>query len=290
MITARAEWRNQLVRDFGLAKGSKLRHVIEPRVGWAYVSARQQDRNPLFTPRGAIEQSRFRTLSLESITRDPSDRIEAANRVVVGVGQRFWRRRHSRAPLRFTGELLTAVDWDFAEGGLGNVLLDGRLMPTGPISARAVLAFDPEAAAVDEGGVDLVFQRRLDLFLMRRLTFNAGYRYRRMIPPVLENNRGIVEIGELGAVNQIIWRVGVELTSRFRVRYSSVYKLAERDEFIRNEVTAEYVSKCRCWSIGATIAEDRRDQIRGALMFRLIGLGDGKENLFNSGFGTGVTF
>ena len=138
--------------DFDLAKGSKLRHVIEPRVGWAYVSARQQDRNPLFTPRGVVEQSRFRTLSLESITRDPADRIEAANRVVVGVGQRFWRRRHSRAPLRFTGELLTAVDWDFAEGGLGNVLLDGRLMPTGPISARAVLAFDPEAAAVDEGG------------------------------------------------------------------------------------------------------------------------------------------
>jgi len=292
LITARAEWRNQLVRDFDLEKGRKLRHIIEPRVGWAYVSARQQDRNPLFTPSGVVEQSRLRTLSLESITRDPSDRIEAANRVVVGVGQRFWRRRHARAPLRFTGELLTAVDWDFAEGGLGNVLLDGRLMPTGPISARAVLAFDPEAAAVDEGGVDLLFQRRLDLFLMRRLTINAGYRYRRMIPPVLESNRGIVEIGELGAVNQIIGRVGVELTSRFRVRYASVYKLAERDEFIRNEVTVEYVSKCRCWSIGATVGEDRRDQIRGGLMFRFIGLGDGdgKENLFDSGFGTGVRF
>ncbi|GEM_PF-828667 len=290
LITARAEWRNQLVRDFDLAKGRKLRHVIEPRVGWAYVSARQQDRNPLFTPRGVVEQSRLRTLALESITRDPSDRIESANRVVVGVGQRFWRRHHARAPLRFTGELLTAVDWDFAEGGIGNVLLDGRLMPTGPFSARAVLAFDPGAAAVDEGGVDLTFQRRLDLFLMRRLTISAGYRYRRMIPPVLESNRGIVEIGELGSVNQIIGRVNLELTSRFRVRYSSVYKLAERDEFIRNQVTVEYVSKCRCWSIGATVGEDRRDQIRGGLMFRFLGLGDGKENLFDSGFGTGVTF
>ena len=290
LVTMRADWRNQLVREFDLGKGRKFRHVIEPRFGWAYVSARQQDRNPLFTPRGAVEQSRLRTLSLESITRDPSDRIETANRVVVGVGHRFWRRRHSRAPLRFTGDLLTAVDWDFAEGGLGNVLLDGRLMRTGPISARGVLAFDPEAVAVDEGGLDLRFGRRLDLFLIRRLSMSAGYRYRGKLPPLLENNRGIVEIGELDAVNQITGRVAVDLTSRLRVAYSSVYKLANRDEFIVNRVTVQYVSKCRCWSIGATVTEDRRDQIRGALMFRLIGLGDGKENLFNSGFGTGVTF
>lgn len=290
LLTSRLEWRNPLVREFARERGGMLRHVVEPRLGWALVSSRQQDRNPLFTPRGVVEQARLRSLSLESITRDPADRIESANRVVAAVGQRFYGKRHARAPLRFLGEVLAGVDYDFAEGGLGSLFLDGRVMPLGPFEARGVLAFDPEAVAVDEGGLDLVFRQKIGLSLLQRVTLVGGYRYRRRIPPVLESDRGLVRIGEIDAINQIQGRAVLQLTSRVRLRYSTVYKLAERDEFIRNEGTVEYVSKCRCWSIGGTVAVDRRDNLRGGVLFRFIGLGEGKENLFDSGFGTGVNF
>lgn len=290
LITARAEWRNQLVRTFELDKGRRLRHVLEPRIGWAFVSAKQQDRNPLFTPRGLVEQSRLRSLTLVSITRDPADRIETANRVVVGLGQRFYRRNHARAPLQFVAELTTAIDWDFAEGGLGSVLVDGRLMRLGPFALRGVAAFDPEAVAFDEGGLDIQFSRRLDLPLLRTVALSTGYRYRRRIPPLLETDRGIVRIGQLGSVNQIHLNSTLELTTRIRLRYSTVYKLAERREFIRNQGTVEYVSRCRCWSVGATVSVDRRDDVSGGLMFRFIGLGETGNNLFDSGFGTGINF
>ncbi|MCR9097959.1 MAG: LPS assembly protein LptD [bacterium] len=291
LLTARLEWRNPLAREFERGRGGLLRHVVEPRLGWALVSQRQQDRNPLFTPRGLVEQSRLRSLSLEAITRDPADRIETANRVVAAVGQRFYQKRRARASLQFLGEVLTGIDYDFAEGGLGNVFLDGRMMPLRGFSARAVAAFDPEALALDEGGLDLRFGKKVDLWLLRRFTLVGGYRYRRRIPPVLESDRGVVRIGEIDAINQIRGQAIVELTSRIRLRYATVYKLAERDEFIRNSGTFEYVSKCRCWSVGATVAVDRRDNLRGGLMFRFIGLGEGREDqLFDSGFGTGVSF
>jgi len=290
LVTARAEWRNTLVRTFDRGRQGSLRHVLEPRLGWAFVSAQQQDRNPLFTPRGFVEQSRLRSLSLESITRDPADRIETANRVVAAVGQRFYGKRNPRAPLLFLGEVLAGVDYDFAEGGLGSVFLDGRMMPIGPFSARGVMAFDPEALALDEGGIDLVFRQKIGLSLLERVTLVAGHRYRRRIPPLLESDRGVVRIGEIDAINQIQGRAVLQLTSRVRLRYSTVYKLAERDEFIRNEGTVEYVSKCRCWSVGGTVSVDRRDNLRGGILFRFIGLGEGRENLFDSGFGTGLNF
>ena len=192
--------------------------------------------------------------------------------------------------MRFLGEVLTGVDYDFAEGGIGNVFLEGRMMPQGPFGLRGVAAFDPERVALDEGGLDLVFSRKIDALFIRKLTVLGGYRYRRSIPPVLESDRGRVRIGEIDAINQLNGRLSIELTSRIRVGYATVYKLAERDEFIRNEGTFEYVSKCRCWSVGALISADRRDNLRGGLTFRFIGLGEGRDELFDSGFGTGITF
>ena len=58
---------------------------------------RAQRHNPLFVPQGSVEQTRFRTLSLESVTRDPSDRIDDANQLVLGLGQRFFARKNAKS-------------------------------------------------------------------------------------------------------------------------------------------------------------------------------------------------
>jgi hypothetical protein len=101
LATARAELKSRLQRDYALSEGGAVRHVIEPRLGWAFVSddltERTQRHNPLFVPQGSVEQTRFRALALESVTRDPSDRIDDTNQLVLGLGQRFFSRPRRRA-------------------------------------------------------------------------------------------------------------------------------------------------------------------------------------------------
>ena len=38
LVTARADLRSRLARDFAMAKGGSIHHVIEPRLGWAWLS------------------------------------------------------------------------------------------------------------------------------------------------------------------------------------------------------------------------------------------------------------
>lgn len=290
LLTARAELRSRFARRYAFGKNGQLRHILEPRVGWAYVSARRQHRNPLFVPGAMVRQSRLRTLSLENLTRDPSDRIGTVNRVVLGLGQRVYSRRHSRGPLRMNLDVLTAVDWDFAEEGLGGFHLDARMMNVGPFSARAVGTLDLEAGAVDEGGFDLGFRKRLSHPVFRTLRFSVGYRYRRHLPPLLEVDRGLIQVGELDSVNQLNLLTEVQVTARWRLRFSTIYKFAGESEFLRNQGTVEYTSKCRCWAAGATVAANRRNGISGGINIRFMGLGDGKDNVFGRGVGTGARF
>jgi lipopolysaccharide assembly outer membrane protein LptD (OstA) len=292
LLTARLDTRARLARDFGGGKGSlaRMRHVLEPRLGWAYVSQRQQDRNPLFVPAGVVEQARFRSLSPENLTRNPSDRIESANRVVLGLGQRLYGRNGGRGALGLKADLQTAIDWDFAEGGLGAAYVDGRVLGIGPVDARLMGAFDPGTVQLDEGGVELHFRQALRTLWLRRLRMSGAYRYRRRIPTFLESNRGQARVNETDSVSQISLLGEVQLSLRIQLRYSTVYKLAGENEFVRNQGTVEYVSKCRCWAIGGTLASDRRDQISGGISIRFMGLGESDTSLFDTGFGTGLGF
>lgn len=290
LLTSRIELRGRLARDFTREGGGGLRHVIEPRLGWALVTQQDQDRNPLFVPEGSVNQSRLRALTLDNVTRDPSDRTPASNRVVLGVAQRFYGRRASGGPLRLQGDVQTAVDWDFENDGLGNLYLDARLIGIGPFAARLASSFNLETEVLDEGRVELGFRQETGWPVLRELRINGGYRYRSRIPTFLESNRGSGRINQTDVINQIDLRTVMLLTRRVQLDYATVYKLGGDNEFLRNQGTVAYVSKCRCWSIGATVAYDRREQISGGLQIRFMGLGDGGEDLFGGGLGTGVSF
>jgi hypothetical protein len=216
--------------------------------------------------------------------------MDAANRIVLGVGQRFYSRTRSRAPLRLTADVQTAIDWDFAEGGLGGIYLDARLLNIGPFRARVVAAFDPGAPALDEGGWDLDFVKRLNNPWVRRLRLGLGYRYRRPIPIFLQSNRGVGALPDSDKVSQINWSSQIQITSRVQLRTSTVFKIAAENEFIRNFGMIEYVSKCRCWAVGATVSVDRVDDVSGGLSIRFMGLGDGVNSLLDGGLGFGLNF
>ena len=326
LATGRVDARARLARDYawGADDRGTLRHVLEPRLGWGFVSPIQSDRNPvgrplsppplqppapvppppgpgdvldqsrldlpLFVPLGTVEQSRLRSLSMESLTRNPSDRVRRENRILLGLGQRFYTRNRDRGPLSLTADVQTAIDWDFVERRIGATYLDARLLGLGPVSARLVAAFDPWAAELDEGGAEVTFRERVDWGILRHVRLTGGYRYRHRLPTFLESNRGQARVSQTDSVNQLNLLVQLQTSLRIQLRYATIYKLAGQHEFLRNQGTVEYVSKCRCWAVGATVAFDRRDDVSGGFSIRFMGLGDGNDSAFRRGFGSGVNF
>jgi len=293
LLTARTDFRSRLVRDYQNGSGGVTRHIVEPKLSWALVSQQRQNKNPLFVPRGDVVQTRQRTLSLENVTRDPSDRIESANQVVLSLGQRFFSAPGPRAMPRLRADLVTAVDWNFSGGGgLGNLVAEGRLFWMGPFSARLRSTFDPESVAFEEGGAELsAVIARSDRFV-RRAHLIVGYSYLadppRFFETDLSNPSSFNQQGDT-ELNQLDFRVQVELAWRLRFTGSAIYNLVSNNKgVLQSGGLVEYVSKCRCWGFGVEIRHQKRDGFQGGFMIRFLGLGDERSNLFDGGLGAGL--
>ena len=298
LATARADLKSRFARNFMTPGGGAVRHVLEPRLGWALVSndllGRDQNQNPLFVPQGSVEQTRIRTLSLESVTRDPSDRIDDANQLVLGLGQRFFSRKNASAVPRLRADLLTAVDWNFrGDGGLGNLFAEGRWFPIGGLGSRVRGAFNPETRALKEGEIELNLIQPVQNAWIRRFELATRYRYLRRLPEFFETVRGDTSSQRVGdtVLNQIDINARLELSARIRVSYRTIYSLADKKAgFLRNQGMIEYVSKCRCWGIAAVVHQERRADFGAGFQIRFLGLGDDESNLFDRGIAAGLNF
>ena len=293
LLTARGDLRGRLARDYFSPGGRAVRHILEPRLGWAYVSQRRQRQNPLFVPRGSVDQARLRTLSLENVTRNPSDRIDNVNQLVLSLGQRFYERRNRSSASRLRADLVTAVDWDFTgKGGLGNLYVEGRLFPSSQMRAHVRGAFNPETVAFEEGEIGLNFRVPGVKRLVRHARLGFNYRYRRQLPLFAESVRGSPTATGTGdtELNQIDLSGTIEFTERVRLRYLSTYSLVDDNALIRSRGFLDYVSKCRCWGLSLSVFQEREQGIGGGLEIRFIGLGERKGSLFDSGIGFGQNF
>jgi hypothetical protein len=294
LLTARSDLRSRFSRDyFGEGNRRAVRHVIEPRLSWAFVSSQGQKDNPLFVPRGSVDQSRLRAFSLESFTRDPSDRIDSVNRLVLSLGQRFYVRNRPGAVTRLQADVTAGVDWEFTgQEGLGNLYLEGRVFPGRLLRTHVRSAFNPRAATFEEGEVG--FQLRIPGLdrLVRRLGVGATYRYRRDLPRFAESARG--DPSDVGSrdthLNQLDWNASVVLTERIRLRYRATYSLVKGTGLIQGRGSLDYVSKCRCWSIGVSVFQEREQNFGGGIQIQILGLGKQGGSLFNDGFGVGQNF
>jgi hypothetical protein len=267
--------------------------VIEPRLSWAFVSAEGQKDNPLFVPRGSVAQSRLRAFSLENVTRNPSDRIDNVNQLVLSLGQRMFVRNRPGSAAKLRAELLAGVDWDFTgQGGLGNLYLEGRLFPARILRAHARGAFDLQDSSLEEGEVGADLRIPGVSRFVRRASVGATYRYRRDLPRFAESVRGRSDITGTGdtRLSQLDGIASVELTERLRLRYRATYSFVDGGDFIRSRGALDYVSKCRCWGIGLSAYEERDQNYGGGIEIRILGLGKQSGSLFNSGLGIGQNF
>jgi lipopolysaccharide assembly outer membrane protein LptD (OstA) len=292
LITGRAELRTRLARDYVRDDGTMLRHVLEPRLGWAFVSQQRQNSNPLFIPRSSTNQSRLRALSLENVTRDPSDRIDRANQLVLALGQRFFANDRAGKGPRLKADITTAVDWDFSdeERGLGNLYVEGRLFPVGPFSSEVRSTFNPETTAFEEAELGVGLSSLVPGPLLHAFSLNTTYRYVGSPPQFLETLEGTTSTREIGdtELNQLSWAAKLLVTDRVRLSYRAVFSLVSDEGFIKNQGMIEYVSKCRCWGLGVTVSQQRRQGFRGGFEVRFLGLGDDGGSLFDKGLGAGL--
>ena len=294
LLTARGDLRSRLSRDyFGEGDGRAVRHVIEPRLGWAFVSSQGQKGNPLFIPRGSVDQSRLRAFSLENVTRNPSDRIDNVNQLVLSLGQRFYVRDRRGAATKLRAELITGVDWDFTDReGLGNLYLEGRLFPGRILRSHVRGVFDPQDATFEEGEVGALLQIPGVSRFVRRASVGTTYRYRRDLPRFAESVRGRSDVTGTGdtRLSQLDWNATLELSERLRLRYRATFSFVDGGDFIRSRGALDYVSKCRCWGIGLSAFQERDQNYGGGIEIRILGLGKQGGSLFNSGFGIGQNF
>jgi hypothetical protein len=274
MATARVEMRTRLRRRYG----ETLTHLLEPRLGYAFVSDTGQSGDPLYIPRAAVEQERVRELDLENVTRDPADRIPEFNGVTLALANRFWGKLGESAAPRFVADATLSAQYDVADGEFGWIVVDGHAFPTENSSARVSFAFDPESAEVAEG-----------LFEVAR-AFQGGhriglrYRYLRDIPDFYEDfpfarERFDHVKTDFDHINQIDLYLRYSITDSWAATYLGSYSF-ERALVLRNSGGIEYFSRCRCWAVRLEVGQDREQGVNFNLVYTLSGLGDDRRRPF----------
>ena len=266
LLTARADLRTRLRRSFG----KSLTHVLEPRVGYAFVRGTSQSGNPLYVPGTATPQERLRQLGLENVVRDSADRVGRFNGLTVGFGNRIFRRpKDGGAPL-LLADITVSAGYEFFEREWANVYLDGRTYAWHGAATRFSLGIDPTGPKIDEGLAELAWRSDPGHGVALR------YRWLRDIPAFFEDfpfGRRYRNFDALDHVNQISALLRVALGQRWALTYRFAFGI-EHTELIDNSGGIEYVSRCRCWAIRLELGGDRASGVQAGVRFRLMGLGD----------------
>jgi len=277
-LAARADVSLRLRRRFAAAQGAPWEHELVPRIGWALLAhrGRSQQRNPLFTPAGALPQRRLRMLALDNVLFDPSDRIRDVNQLVAGIDQRLYRRRG--VTRRLVGELGLIVDYDFERGGggLGRIVAEGRRLRLWRSTNRFQVVFDPDRGRIDEGLAETSVQWPGEVSTTLR------YRYVRDIPRFFEEFpqvAGSFAPREFDRIDQLQVQLRVPFLERWALGYHLRYSLAG-NVLLTNSGSLEYVSKCRCWAVGVEVSSARNQSLGVRLRYTVLGFGDDARNPF----------
>lgn len=267
-VTARMDLRTRMRRRF---EGADLEHVLEPFAGYALALPSAQSGNPIFMPQSAIQQERVRALDLDTVTRDPADRIRRANRVSFGLANRFYGSPYSEGPDRLIADVSLSSLYDFEEGGWGSIYVDGRAYPTRQLAMRFNLGFEPDRGSVSEGLLDLTWSH------VDGHSVGFAYRYLREVPQFFEDFTftqvtQFKDFRELSRLHQISGTVSLAVTRHWSVVYTAAYSF-EQSLLLANQGTVAYTSQCRCWSLGVKISDDRARGVEVRVLYSVAGLG-----------------
>jgi lipopolysaccharide assembly outer membrane protein LptD (OstA) len=262
LLTGRVDLRTRLRRHFG-----NLSHVVEPTLGYAYVSPESQSENPLFQPGTAVPQERVRALDLDAVTRDSADRIPRANKLTWGAVQR----------LRLPGSDANAVDaevtllgsYELEQEDFGWVVADGSVDKSRFGATRFHVGYDPEKTRLAEALIDWTWLHQ------KGHRVSLGYRYLRDIPDYFEDfQRGerFDNFDNFERVEQVFTELRFRATPQWLLGFRTAFSF-EREVFLQNVGLVEYLSRCGCWAGGIELSVDRASGVDVRVLYRLVGLG-----------------
>jgi lipopolysaccharide assembly outer membrane protein LptD (OstA) len=277
MWTARADLGLRAHRRFERGEGSSLTHWLEPRLGWALARTRNQAGNPFFVPPTALPQHRIRQLARDNLVLDPSDQVVDTNRLVLGLGNRFWSQRGGGAS-QLLADFELSGDYDFQRGGMGRLVLDGRSFRIARMNTHFHLTYDPEEGHIDEGLMDVNLRLPFDANL------GARYRYLRRIPLFFESFKGELDRfkdadPDSDRVSQVDGTLRIPIGESLALGYTGIYSI-EDDLLLSNRGTIEYISRCKCWAIQFELNDHRTLGLQYSVRYTLLGLGDDRANPF----------
>jgi lipopolysaccharide assembly outer membrane protein LptD (OstA) len=268
-VDMRAKIRGSLSLPFGMGNAT---HVVEPFIGWVGVSQTGQNDNPVFVPKTAVPQQRLRLLEPDNLTLDPADRIDEANNLLLGVSNRFF----GDATGNLLAELSLYSQYRMADGAWGPAVAQGKVSLPRGFMLRFHSMVDLQPTAMSDGLVDFGWARSGNQVSVR-------YRYVRDIPQVFENfqqNDRFVDFTEgFTSINQLSGVGRWQATEHWAFTYGGSFSFDNSISLI-NQFGIEYLSKCRCWAVRFEMDEDRTRGFEWRLRYRLVGLGDQKQQLF----------
>lgn len=279
LVTGRVDVRTRFRKMVTLPVIQKrLLHVLEPRLGYAGITSVSQRDNPLFIPKGAVLQERLRELEMFNVTRDPSDRIDSANEITFGAGNRFYglgtyeEDGEIRQFTRLLADLSLVNRYSFSESTFTSSYIDGSLYPMENVSTRFNLGYDVDDKKISEGlfyfGWDDDIGHNLSLY----------YRYVRTIPPFFgafkfDDDRFDEFEDEFTRVSQVSLYSRTAFNKNWAASASASYSF-ENSLWLGSEYGIEYISRCLCWAIRLEAQDSRTEGFEINLRYRLIGLGD----------------
>jgi len=211
------------------------------------------------------------------VTLDPADRIESANALNFGFGNRFFGSPFDDGAARLLGDVTLLGQYDFAHSRWGRIVVDGSALPLASLATRFWAAFDPEKARLEEGSLALAWRHE------DGHAAEVGYRYLREVPEFFgaypRQNDRFDSFREIGQVSQANLGFRIAFLERWAVTWAGAYSF-ESSFLIGNKGGIEYFSACGCWAGRLELAQDRSSGVSVRLVYRLVGIGADAENPF----------
>lgn len=285
LFTGLLDVRTRLRRKLDLPGLGETAHLLEPRIVWSGVSSASQEGEPLFVPETAVPQERLRQLSLRNVTRDPADRIGARNTVTLALGNTFYRYPEEGGP-RLVGDVTVSGQYAIGNDELESLFLDGTLYPWKRVRTRFNFGYDPDEGEIGEAFLEARWSSPEGHDL------SVGYRYLDEIPRFFESFRFDDERFEefeegFQSIDQVRVFARAALTEQWALTYTGSFSF-ESSLLLANQGGVEYISRCECWAVRATVENDRASGIEFGLQYRILGLGDDTVRPFQDRSARGV--
>ena len=282
--TGRFDSRIRLVRNFGVG-ASRVRHVVEPRLGFTLVEAGDQAENPLFVPEVEIRPRRLIDHDPRVLTRDLSDRVEDERLLSYAIASRFYGLRGEGASgPREVGSLRLSGGYDFEESETANWFLEGHVAPHANLRFSGLVGYDSNENQADEALVQMSwlsnerFRLRPAGSPERRHVLNVGYRYLRDRNRLFENwllRDSVYDDfdADLKRVNQLDTSARLALVRNLDL-FARGYYSFESSAARGGSIGFQFLSDCGCWDLAVAVEHRTRpSDTRLDLSLRLSGLG-----------------